>query len=120
MTIQGGRARQADGPRGGAALSRLPSSACLADEDAVWVQRLADSSSFAAMRRAHSVPKSLVDRLPKLKLLITTVMRNASFDMAALKDRGVHRVRTAVAGAAEDTADSLGLILGAVPAQLAE
>ena len=59
-----------------------------ADEDAV-VRAFADSELVAAMRERTPFPKSLVDRLPKLKLLITTGMRNASFDMAALKDRGV-------------------------------
>src|ERR1700726_244930 len=59
-----------------------------ADEDAV-VRALADSELVAAMRERTPFPKSVVDRLPKLKLLITTGMRNASFDMAALKDHGV-------------------------------
>ena len=45
------------------------------------------------MRERTPFPKRLVDRLPKLKLLITTGMRNASFDMAALKDRARHGVR---------------------------
>jgi len=58
------------------------------DEDAV-VRALAGSELVAAMRERTPFPKSVVDRLPKLKLLITTGMRNASFDMAALKDRGV-------------------------------
>src|SRR5260370_4525068 len=59
-----------------------------ADEDAV-VRGLADSELVAAMRERTPFPKSVVDRLPKLKLLITTGMRNASFDIAALKDRAV-------------------------------
>src|SRR5215210_4989414 len=58
------------------------------DEDAA-VRALADSEIVAAMRERTAFPKTLVDRLPKLKLLITTGMRNASFDLAALKDRGV-------------------------------
>src|ERR1700726_5054555 len=56
-----------------------------ADEDAV-VRALADSELVAAMRERTPFPKRVVDRLPQLKLLITTGMRNASFDMAALKD----------------------------------
>src|ERR1700731_948668 len=59
-----------------------------ADEDAV-VRALADSELVAAMGERTPFPKSVVDRLPKLKLLITTGMRNPSFDMAALKDRDV-------------------------------
>src|SRR5258707_9865854 len=53
------------------------------------VRSLADSEIVCAMRERTAFPKSIVDRLPKLKLLITTGMRNASFDMAALKDRRV-------------------------------
>ena len=81
-----------------------------ADEDAV-VRALADSEFVAAMRERTPFPKSVVDRLPKLKLLITTGMRNASFDMAALKDRGV---TVGPGGGNEDTAElAWGLILGA-------
>ena len=81
------------------------------DEDAV-VRALADSEFVAAMRERTPFPKSVVDRLPKLKLLITTGMRNASFDMAALKDRGVTVCGTG--GVNEDTAElAWGLILGA-------
>src|SRR5262252_9874182 len=59
-----------------------------ADEDAV-VRALADSELVAAMRERTPFQRSVVERLPKMKLLITTGMRNASFDMAALKDQGV-------------------------------
>src|SRR5438876_9952156 len=82
-----------------------------ADEDAV-VRALGDSELVAAMRERTPFPKSVVDRLPKMKLLITTGMRNASFDMAALKDRGVTVCGTG--GGNEDTAElAWGLILGA-------
>src|SRR5258706_9248959 len=86
-----------------------------ADEDDV-VRSLADSEIVAAMRERTAFPKSVVDRLPKLKLLITTGMRNASFDMAALKDRGVTVCGTGGPGGGnEDTAElAWGLILGAV------
>src|SRR5206468_9787965 len=84
------------------------------DEDAV-VRALTGSELVAAMRERTPFPKSLVDRLPKLKLLITTGMRNASFDMAALKDRGVTVCGTGGPGGGnEDTAElAWGLILGA-------
>src|SRR6202048_2713616 len=61
------------------------------------------------------VPKPVADRLPKLKLLITTGMRNASFDMAALKNRGVTVCGTGGPGGGnEDTAElAWALILGA-------
>ena len=73
---------------------------------------LADSEIVAAMRERTPFPRSLVERLPKLKLLITTGMRNASFDMAALSDRGV--VVCGTEGGGLDTAElTWGLILGA-------
>jgi phosphoglycerate dehydrogenase-like enzyme len=90
------------------------------DQDAA-VRALADSEIVAAMRERTAFPRSLVERLPKLKLLITTGMRNASFDMAALKDRRVTVCGTGGpanipgGGGNEDTAElAWGLILGAV------
>jgi phosphoglycerate dehydrogenase-like enzyme len=85
------------------------------DEDAA-ARALADSEIIAAMRERTAFGRSLVDRLPKLQLLITTGMRNASFDMAALKDHGVTVCGTGGPGGGnEDTAElAWGLILGAV------
>src|SRR5579863_1968704 len=89
------------------AVERFP----FADEDDV-VRSLADSEIVAAMRERTAFPKGVVDRLPKLKLLITTGMRNASFDMGALKERGV--TVCGPGGGNEDTAElAWGLILGA-------
>jgi phosphoglycerate dehydrogenase-like enzyme len=97
------------------AVERFP----FADAEDV-VRSLADSEIVAAMRERTAFPKSIVDRLPKLKLLITTGMRNASFDMAALRDRGVTVCGTGGpvgapgGGGNEDTAElAWGLILGA-------
>jgi len=92
------------------AVERFP----FADENDV-VRSLADSEIVAAMRERTPFPKRVVDRLPKLKLLITTGMRNASFDMAALKERGVTVCGTGGPGGGnEDTAElAWGLILGA-------
>jgi phosphoglycerate dehydrogenase-like enzyme len=82
-----------------------------ADEDEA-VRALADSEIIAAMRERTPFPRSLVERLPKLGLLITTGMRNASFDMAALRGRGVTVCGTE--GGGLDTAElTWGLILGA-------
>src|SRR5437899_466850 len=90
-----------------------------ADEDQA-ARALADSEIIAAMRERTAFPRSIVERLPKLKLLITTGMRNASFDMAALRDRGVTVCGTGGptgsqgGGGNEDTAElAWGLILGA-------
>src|SRR5262249_29208925 len=42
-----------------------------------------------AMRERTGFPRAVVEKLPALKLLITTGMRNASIDVAAAKERGV-------------------------------
>src|SRR5580704_3243000 len=82
-----------------------------ADENAA-ARALADSEIVCAMRERTAFPRSLVERLPKLKLLVTTGMRNASFDMPALRDRGVTVCGTE--GGGLDTAElAWGLILGA-------
>jgi len=75
-------------------------------------QALAGSGIVAAMRERTPFPRSLVERLPQLKLLVTTGMRNASFDMQALRDHGV--VVCGTEGGGLDTAElTWGLILGA-------
>ena len=82
-----------------------------ADEDEA-AGALANSEIVAAMRERTPFPRSLVERLPKLKLLNTTGMRNASFDLAALRDRGVAVCGTQ--GGGLDTAElTWGLIIGA-------
>ena len=93
------------------AVERFP----FADEADV-LRSLADSEIVCAMRERTAFPKHIVDKLPKLKLLITTGMRNASFDMEALKARGVTVCGTGGPGGGnEDTAElAWGLILGAM------
>ncbi|HTT81246.1 MAG TPA: D-2-hydroxyacid dehydrogenase family protein [Stellaceae bacterium] len=90
-------------------------------DEAAAVRALGQSEIVAAMRERTPFPRSLVDRLPNLKLLITTGMRNAAFDMAALKDKGVTVCGTGGpanvpgGGGNEDTAElAWGLILGAM------
>jgi len=92
------------------AVERFP----FADEDDV-VRTLHDSEIVCAMRERTPFLKSTVDRLPNLKLLITTGMRNASFDMETLKAKGVTVCGTGGPGGGnEDTAElAWGLILGA-------
>ena len=53
------------------------------------VSALADFDVICAMRERTAFPKSLLDALPKLKLLITSGMRNAAIDMDAAKERKV-------------------------------
>jgi phosphoglycerate dehydrogenase-like enzyme len=93
------------------AVERFP----FADEADV-VRSLVDSEIVCAMRERTAFTKQIVDQLPKLKLLITTGMRNASFDMEALKAKGVTVCGTGGPGGGnEDTAElAWGLILGAM------
>jgi phosphoglycerate dehydrogenase-like enzyme len=57
----------------------------LAEEDAV-AERLRDFQVAVAMRERTPFPRSLFARLPALRLLVTTGMRNASIDLAAAAD----------------------------------
>jgi phosphoglycerate dehydrogenase-like enzyme len=59
-----------------------------ADEGAV-AARLAACDVVVAMRERTPFPRTLLDRLPHLRLLVTTGMRNASIDLRAAADRGV-------------------------------
>jgi phosphoglycerate dehydrogenase-like enzyme len=82
----------------------------LADEDAL-AARLADFDIIMALRERTPFPRTLLERLPKLKLLITAGMRNASIDMKAAAERGVLVCGTA--GLPYPTAElAWGLILG--------
>jgi D-3-phosphoglycerate dehydrogenase len=51
--------------------------------------KLKDFEIVCAMRERTAFPRSLLDALPKLKLLITSGMRNAAIEMEAAKDRKV-------------------------------
>jgi phosphoglycerate dehydrogenase-like enzyme len=53
------------------------------------VQHLGDFEILVAMRERTPFPKALIERLPKLKLLVTTGMRNASIDVTAAIGRGI-------------------------------
>jgi phosphoglycerate dehydrogenase-like enzyme len=60
----------------------------LVDEDAV-VERLRGFEVVALMRERTPVGRSLLERLPNLRLLVTTGMQNRSVDVAAARERGV-------------------------------
>jgi phosphoglycerate dehydrogenase-like enzyme len=63
------------------------------------------------MRERTPFSRALFDKLPNLKLLVTTGKRNASIDLAAAKDRGVLVCNTGGAGRA--TAElAIGLMIG--------
>jgi phosphoglycerate dehydrogenase-like enzyme len=53
------------------------------------VAALAGSEVVVAMRERTPFDRALLDRLPELKLLVTTGMMNASIDLDACRDRGV-------------------------------
>jgi D-3-phosphoglycerate dehydrogenase len=53
------------------------------------IAALADFDIIVAMRERTAFPRTVIEALPKLKLLITTGMRNASIDTEAAKARGV-------------------------------
>jgi phosphoglycerate dehydrogenase-like enzyme len=82
----------------------------LSGTDAV-AKRLADFDAVVAMRERTPFPRALLERLPKLRLLVTTGMRNASIDVVAAIERGVTVCGTA--GLPYPTAElTWGLILG--------
>lgn len=59
---------------------------------------LKDFEIVCAMRERTPFPRTLFDALPKLKLLITSGMRNAAIDLAAAKAQGVTVCGTAMVG----------------------
>jgi phosphoglycerate dehydrogenase-like enzyme len=60
----------------------------LSDHDAVR-ERLKNFEIIVAMRERTPFPRSLLEQLPQLRLLVTTGMRNAAIDLAAASDCGV-------------------------------
>ena len=60
----------------------------VSQQDAL-VTQLSDFEVVVAMRERTPFPRALLERLPKLRLLVTTGMRNRSIDVAAAKALGV-------------------------------
>jgi phosphoglycerate dehydrogenase-like enzyme len=58
------------------------------DEDAL-AARLEPFDVVIAMRERTPLPRAVLERLPNLKLLVTTGMRNKSIDIEAATERGV-------------------------------
>jgi phosphoglycerate dehydrogenase-like enzyme len=82
----------------------------LAEREAL-VERLAPFDAILAMRERTPFPRGLIERLPNLKLLITTGERNRGIAAAACAERGVVFCGTPSFGA--PTVDlTWGLILG--------
>ena len=75
----------------------------LTSEDAL-AERLADFEVVMGMRERTPFRRSLLERLPKLRLLVTTGRRNASFDIEAASDLGIAVCGTDGAGGRTDRA----------------
>jgi phosphoglycerate dehydrogenase-like enzyme len=60
----------------------------LSGDDAL-VKRLADFEVIVAMRERTQFPRSVLERLPKLKLLVTTGMRNVAIDAKTAAELGI-------------------------------
>src|SRR6201997_2858936 len=58
-------------------------------DEAAALSALKDFEIVCAMRERTPFPRALIAELPKLKLLLTSGMRNAAIDMEAAKERGV-------------------------------
>ncbi len=72
---------------------------------------LADFEIVSIMRERTPFPRALFEKLPKLKLLVTTGLRNASVDVKAAAERGVTVCGTD--GGNHATAElAMGIILG--------
>jgi phosphoglycerate dehydrogenase-like enzyme len=87
-----------------------------ADENAA-AQKLADFEIVLSMRERTPLPGSLINRLPKLRMLGMTGARNASLDTEACTARGVLVCNTVAApGSTNDSATAelaLGLMIAA-------
>ncbi len=71
---------------------------------------LKDFAIVCLMRERTAFPRDVIAALPNLKLVVTTGMRNAAIDLAALKERGIPVCGTGYAG--QPTADlAFGLML---------
>jgi phosphoglycerate dehydrogenase-like enzyme len=65
----------------------------LPDTDAV-VARLQPFEVVCVMRERTPMTRAVISRLPKLRLIASTAMRNASIDLAAAAERGIEVVHT--------------------------
>src|ERR1700687_4364362 len=63
----------------------------LADSDAV-VERLQPFDIVCVMRERTPMTRSIIERLPKLRMIASTGTRNASVDLKAAEEQGVHVV----------------------------
>lgn len=59
------------------------------DDEAALAERLRPFAAICLMRERTPFPRSLIERLPNLKLLVTAGMYNAAIDLAAAHEHGV-------------------------------
>ena len=77
---------------------------------ATLIDRLRGFDVLCVMRERTAFPREVLERLPQLKLLVTTGMRNASVDVAAARELGITVCGTS--GSANTTPElTWGLIL---------
>ena len=65
----------------------------LADADAV-VERLQPFDIVCVMRERTPLTRTIIERLPRLRLIASTAFRNASIDVKAAEERGIPVVHT--------------------------
>src|SRR6202049_5177755 len=65
----------------------------LADSDAI-VERLQPFDIVCVMRERTPMTRTIIERLPKLRMIASTGTRNASIDLKAAEERGVQVVHT--------------------------
>ena len=65
----------------------------LTDSDAV-VERLLPFDAVCVMRERTPLPRTVIERLPRLKLIASTALRNASIDTVAAAEHGIAVVHT--------------------------
>ncbi len=83
----------------------------LPTDEAARAAAIADFEVICLMRERTAFPRSLLERLPRLKLLNTTAMGNRTIDMAAARELGITVCGTR--GAGNGTAElTWGLIIG--------
>lgn len=83
----------------------------LADQDAL-VERLEPFDAVCVMRERTPLPRAVIERLPRLKMIASTGPFNASIDLAAAEERGIYVSTTG--GYVESTVElTWALILGA-------
>jgi phosphoglycerate dehydrogenase-like enzyme len=87
----------------------------VADDDAL-VARLEPFDVVVAMRERTPFDRGRLERLPNLRLLVTTGMRNASIDVAAANELGV--TVTGTGGVTTDTAELTWALILALARQV--